>query len=326
MKILIYDAGRRKDIETGYGVVAFQFGERLKGHGNEVFYFDERNHPADIDLWLWIRPPHYVKYKEFDPENVNVFYTMHEHEALQGWKAGWPRLLNKCDAVITPTEWNKEVWANNGVTVPIHVVPMGVDSKIFRGCRTYEFSLLSVFEGLGVDGSREYWREDIEAYFDVFHDNHHLEVSYTIKSWTTDWGGYQRFLRKLMGAKKYDPLRLPTVNVIEHKLIPVGMNALYAKHWAFLKNSRGEGWCLPAIEAMATGMRIISRPLPTMVYLTEKNCDFFDTPDELREMIWENWRRYRKWKLHINQWHWKKAVCDLHKALEEILEHAKVAV
>lgn len=318
MKIIIYDAGRRNQLTTGYGLISHQFSNRLRGKGHLIYYYDERTFPDDIDMWLWIRPPHYIKYPEFKDHNLNVFYTMHEHDTLKYGKKEWPALLNRCTAVITPTEWNKKVWEKHSVTKPIYVVPPGVDSKTFKGNKTYQFSLLSIHEGLGLEGSREKWKENIQAYFDLFYDNHHDEVSYTIKSWSVDWQGYKHFVDKLINRKKYEADKLPQINVMETEITPSGMNSLYGSHWAFLKNTLGEGWCLPALEAVAVGTRVIANPYPAGVYLNKDNTDFFKDYDGLKNKMWENWRRYRKWKVYINSLSWNNSAKLLNEALLDI--------
>jgi len=318
MKIIIFDAGRRNHTQTGYGTMSHQFGERLKNFNHEIYYYDEHNYPDKVDLWLWIRPPHYVEYKEFNPDNCNVFFTMCEQSVFQGWKSNWTKLLNKCNAIITPTEWNKQVWIGNGVTVPVYVAPLGVDTKVFKGGKTYEFSILSVFEGLGRDSSRELWKENIEAYFELFYDNHYNEVIYNIKSWNMDWAKYRKFLKVTAEKFNYDPLKLPAINTLDFDLVNADMNALYSKHWAFLKNSKGEGWCLPAIEAVSVGIRVMSKPLSAMVYLNDKNCDFFVHYEGLKKVMWENWRRYRKQKAAIGEYSWKESTIKLDMVLREI--------
>jgi len=318
MKILIYDAGRRKELMTGYGIISHQFSNRLRDKGHQVYHYDEQNYPQDINFWLWIRPPHYVKYDQFDTNNINVFYTMHEHDKLPETKKDWPDLLNKCHAVITPTEWNKKVWQDNGVAADIYVAPPGVDTKIFKGNKSYQFSLLSVHEGLGLVGAREHWKENITAYFECFYDNYHNEVSYTIKSWSIDWQGYKTFLDDLIKRKKYQADKLPEINIIDAEMSPLGMNSLYANHWAFLKNTRGEGYCLPALEAVAVGLRVISKPFPAGVYLNDDNTDYFKNYLELTEKLWENWRRYRKWKAYVNSLSWGFATNKLENVLIDI--------
>jgi len=315
MQYKIYDAGRRNAKESGYGLISQYFGSRLKDLGHEVSYYDEDPN-SKADIWLWIRPPHYIKYPEFDTKNINVFYTMHEDDKLEGWKSDWINLLNKCNAVIVPTEWNKEVFSRLGLHVPIYVVPLGADVKTFIGAKTYEFSIFSVHEGLGKDSSREDWKSSVAEYYRLFYNNHNTEVVYTIKSWNMSHPDFEKYQESF----KYDRKLLPPIRVIDASLEKESMNDLYTKSWAFLKNSKREGWCLPALEAILCGTRVISRNLPSMPYLNETNCDFFSTNAELNNMMWENWRRYRKYRVQRNRWSWKEAVKKLDVVLREIYE------
>ena len=323
MRILIFDAGRRNHTQTGYGTMSKQFGARLVNLGHEIYYHDEHNCPLKADLWLWIRPPHYVKYSEFNPDNCNVFFTMHEKDTLEGHKAEWPKLLNKCKAIITPTEWNRKVWIQNGVTVPVHTCPLGVDTKLYRGGRTYEFSMLSIFEGLGRDSSRESWKENIKAYFETFYDNQRNEVTYTIKSWNINWIEYNNYINYLVDKYKYAPNLLPKIQVLDLELVEIDLNNLYGKHWVFLKNSRGEGWSLPTLEAVSSGLRVIAKQLPVFEYLTEQNSDLFVHYKGLKQVIWENYKRWENIKGAVNQYHWKEATIKLNEVLKEINEQKK---
>lgn len=54
------------------------------------------------------------------PGGALVCHTVWEHEELQ---PHWSALLNRCDGVVVPTEWNAAAFAVAGVTAPIAVVP-----------------------------------------------------------------------------------------------------------------------------------------------------------------------------------------------------------
>lgn len=318
MKIKIVDARRREAPTSGYGLMSYQFAARLANLGNEVHFFDEKPN-EEADIWLWIRPPHYIKEKYFDETKPNVFFTMHEQETFEGWKADWPQLLNKCKAVITPTEWNKGVFQKNGVTVTTYVCPLGVDEKIYCGYKNKKFSILSVFDGLGMDTARDDWKRMITAYYKTFYNNFCHSVQYDIKSWRVDWQGYEEFERKLVADNQYNRERLPKINIYEIDLVPEDFNQFYSKHHAFLKCSKGEGWGLPTLEALSCGLRIISAPTPAMLtFLNEKNTDFFTTDEEMGAKLWENWRRYKKLKDSRDQWSWKEATIKLNKTLNDI--------
>ena len=57
-----------------------------------------------------------------------------------------------------------------------------------------------------------------------------------------------------------------------------------------------------------------------MVYLNDKNCDFFVHYEGLKKVIWENWRRYRKQKVAIGEYSWQEATIKLDVVLRGINE------
>ena len=42
----------------------------------------------------------------------------------------WPELLNRCDGVVVPTEWNAAAFRAAGVVVPVEVVPHAASSEV----------------------------------------------------------------------------------------------------------------------------------------------------------------------------------------------------
>ena len=314
MKIKIFDAGVRKNLASGYGLASKYIGLYLKEAGHDVHYYDQ-SPTGECDLWLWVRPPHYIDQPEFDEKAKNIFYTMHESETFEGRKSNWIGLLNRCDAVVVPTDWNRDVFVRSGLTKPCHVVPLGVDTKVYHGAKTYEYSILTVHEGFGRSSSRENWRETLEAYYTTFYNNHNKEVMMTVKTWKNERQGFDGVKEHFCNSKGYDPHLLPPVQVIDINISPDDMNNLYSRYWTFIKNSDREGWCLPALEAISCNVKVISKQLPSMPYLTDKNTDFFRNSEELSTLMWEHWRRYVKVRGHLNLWRWSEAV----KKLQEIL-------
>ena len=60
-----------------------------------------------------------------------------------------------------------------------------------------------------------------------------------------------------MTAEGIDPARAPKIVMIEEFVGEDEMPALYAAADAFVLPSRGEGWGLPYMEAMAAGLPVI---------------------------------------------------------------------
>jgi hypothetical protein len=299
-------------------MIARALTHNLAGLGHEVCSFPRRKHDTE-DIALWIRPPHYVKYKPFRRKGViNVFYTMHETETFTGWKANWPRLLNWCHAIITPTEWNKQVFLDNGVTSPIHVVPLGVNAKDFHGRRSYEFSILTVHDALGSKSSRENWLDTLTAYHRAFYgqEQYAHDVLLTIKSWNVRNAEFERALNGLRDVQDVD--LLPSVRVVELDLPVHAMNDLYGRHWLFVKNANREGWGLPLWEALAADCRVAYTDLPLWRGLVPERYGHsfpLGDVDALTEIMLDEFRHWKKKKGWINSFSWNMCA----KKVEEVL-------
>jgi len=337
LKIKIKDANRHLFLTTGYGQMSAYIAKSLTKLGHDIYYdfvtgcnddlLDKLarkpfEHTPDT-LYLWVRPPHYVKNKDFVPEHINVFYTMHETETFEGWKSDWPQLLNKCDAVVVPSEWNRKVFTNQGVLVPIYVVPLAVYTKIFHGLRTRQFSILSLHEALGKLGSRENWWDSIEVYLETFHDRNYRDVVYSIKTWNADIPSFHDHVDKFIADKGFDRSKLPPYQILEFELLPQDMNSIYGKAWLFLKNANREGWSLPLHEAMACGVKILASDIPPFrEFVYPKLIDYFEVGNHahLKERLWIQFRHWRKWKTHVNSFSPDNITKKLETVLEEVLK------
>lgn len=336
LKVKIKDANRHLFLATGYGQISAYVGKALDNFGHDIYYdFVTGSNDAVLDrlarksfehtpdtIYLWIRPPHYIKNEDFVPEHINVFYTMHESETFEGWKSDWPELLNRCNAVIVPSEWNKKVFAENGVTVPIHVVPLAVSPKTFRGMKTGEFSILSLHEGLGKRSSRENWHDSIEVYLETFYDRNHQDVTYWIKTWNADVPAFRGHIDNFIAAKGFDRSNLPPYQVLEFELLTQDMNNFYGQVWLFLKNANREGWSLPLHEAMACNMRILASDIPPFrEFVYPPLVDYFGLGDReaLKERLWAHFKRWQHWKAHVNRYSPDNVTRELERVLEEVI-------
>ena len=317
MKMRIFDAGRRTNVTGGYSLHSHQTGVNLEALGHEIVHFPDDQRGEDVVLW--IRPPHYVMYPEFNHEKINVFFTMHETETFEGNKKDWCELLNKCDAVICPTKWNKKVFEKGGVTVPIYVVPLGVNPKDFHGGKTFHFSVLTLHEGLGLNGSREDWKNTLTAYYKAFYGNHNKEVLLNIKSWSVNYANYHDFMERLKRNK--DISKCPPVNVIDLELLTPDLNKLYAKHWLFVKNATREGWCLPLWEAISAGTKVAYANLPVyenLVGLKDKRSFRLGDTEDLRDIFLDNFRQWKKEKGFVTKYSWRNSAKKTAKVLDEV--------
>lgn len=180
-----------------------------------------------------------------------IGYTMLE---VDGLPDDWVQQANQLDEVWTPTHFNAETFATSGVRRPIHVMPLGVDLDHFHpaveghGFRN-RFIFLSLFEW----GRRKGPDVLLRAYTRAFHRTD--PVLLVLKIDNSD--------PTINVAREIEGLDLPAdrANIavlLNHRYTPEMLATLYRSADCFVLPSRGEGWGLPALEAMACGRPVIA--------------------------------------------------------------------
>jgi len=318
MKIKIVDANTHLNQASGYGQVAAAVGAGLNNLGHDVYFeyvtgcndslldklAKKKFVHTDDTIYLWIRPPHYIKDQAFDATHKNVFLTMHESTTFEGWKSDWAMLLNKVGHIITPTEWNKKVFQDAGVTVPISVVPLGVNTNIYYPQVKKGFGILTVHDNLGSPNSRENWQMTIDAFNELFTGRN---AYLTIKSWNV------RTMPKEVEVNE-------NINCISSTLFPQDMAKLYQQHQVFVKNSNKEGWSVPLTEAMACGMSIICYDNPVL----RENAraypfiTWFKTKDQLKFRLDAAYKPWRDEVKIADTYSWKNSVVMIEQILKTI--------
>jgi glycosyltransferase involved in cell wall biosynthesis len=207
--------------------------------------------------------------------SYHVVRTMFESDSLPGT---WAPLLNTMDEVWVPSAFNVETFRRGGVTVPLHVVPGGVDSDVFRpglaplpieGLRgtvflyVFEWSLRKGWDVLLTAWARTFSSEDDVTLLlrtHVFDDTEGTQPG--INEWI------DTFLSRLGTSRaKVAPIRVLTDPVSASE-----MPRLYATASAYVHPSRGEGWGRPIMEAMSSGLPAIATGWSgNMAFMTADN-------------------------------------------------------
>ncbi len=203
------------------------------------------------------RPPLAVVYGQGDVFHRNrgrykIGFTMLE---VDGFPEDWVRQANRMDEVWVPSAFNREGFRRCGVKCPIHIVPLGFDSHYFHpGIAGYpnpdgEFVFLSVFEW----GERKCPEILLRAFNSEFSADEPVRLlckvinrdpSVSLKA------AIRRLGLRDSGGK---------ISFLFNQEFPrYQLGTLYRSAECFVSPSRGEGWNMPLMEAMACGLPAIA--------------------------------------------------------------------
>ena len=201
----------------------------------------------------------------------------------------------QADDVWVPSDFHRDAFAKAGVPASkLFVLPEAVDCDFFsettpKAESRTRFRFVSVFKYEHRKGGdvllRAYWSE-----FTKMDD-----VELIIRSYKPGWAGGKTLAEEFneiahvnFGKGAND---LARVTLIENAMSKSELRQLYQRSNIFVLPTRGEGWCLPAAEAMASGIpaiatnfsgltqfikESISYPLPVL----RMNADGTAEPDE----------------------------------------------
>jgi glycosyltransferase involved in cell wall biosynthesis len=174
-----------------------------------------------------------------------VGFTMLEVDRLP---PAWVEQANQMDEVWAPTAWGAAMFRESGVTRPVYAVPLGVDLEQFSpGPPRTQLAERTIFVSVFEWGARKGWDVLLRAYRAAFRPSD--DVLLLLKIDCRDPAANP--LRALGAAL---PAPAPPVGVLYNRaMAPAELAELYRAADCFVLPSRGEGWCMPALEAMACG-------------------------------------------------------------------------
>ena len=170
----------------------------------------------------------------------------------------WHKNINMMDELWVPSEYVKKACVKSGVTIPIKIAPHALDidsytnspdgAKIEQLLDTFNF----VFVGEFIE------RKNIKALLRAFHTEFHPKepVNLLIKTSGIDMKELETYcdsIKKGLKLRKQYKKEL----TISGRLEKQDYISVLKQCHSFVMPSRGEGFCIPALEAMCLGIPVI---------------------------------------------------------------------
>ncbi len=209
-----------------------------------------------------------------------VGFTMFETDRIA---PEWVASCNGMDEIWVPSEFNRATFVQSGVDPrKVFVIPLGLDLARYRPASTRPLSLpghagfnfLSVFEW----NKRKGYDILLRAYAEEF--SHRDDVALVVRTYGYVGRGApnEAQLRRTLLELCPHPERAPRLVVLEDRFPDDQMPSLYAACGAFVLPSRGEGWGIPYMEAMAMGLPTIgTRWSANTAFMTDENAFLIET-------------------------------------------------
>lgn len=176
-------------------------------------------------------PTNYYRHSYHAKSRPRIALTMWESSICP---TEWIDPLNACDAVIVPSRFCGDVFAECGVTAPIHVVPLGVGEVYAYAERSPGRPL--TFLAFLDRGARKGGLVTLQAFLMAFGDDAHY-----------------RLILKRRDAKVNVTLTNPNIDVIQRDMNEAELYRLYLSADVLVDANKGEGFGLLPREMAASG-------------------------------------------------------------------------
>ncbi|MCZ2132203.1 MAG: glycosyltransferase [Bacteroidetes bacterium] len=225
--------------------------EQLASH--DIRFKSSANDEIAALPYAWIRhqwPPN------FEPPHGAKWIIMQPWE-FSALRKDFAELFNAADEVWTPSDFCRRVFIESGVDFnKVQIVPNGVNPDIFTPNGTTQSLGKRSFTFLYVGGT--IFRKGIDILLETYLRT--FTAADNVRLLVKDMGGdsfYQGQTAKEFILKIQSAPNAPEISYIDEMLTEEQMAELYRSCDVFVSPYRGEGFSLPALEAMACGLPVI---------------------------------------------------------------------
>jgi glycosyltransferase involved in cell wall biosynthesis len=184
----------------------------------------------------------------------NIVWAIFESDRLP---SSFVENLSLADVIWAPSHWAKKVLVTHGIEeAKIDVVPEGVNGAHYhpylRKRQAKAPSEIFTFLAVGKFEERKSYAQLLNAFSQVFGNNSSVQL--LIKAdYFLDLEKKHQTLQKMV-----DSFSLKNIKIVQGSVTENDLLVLYSYADAFVFPSRAEGWGLPLIEALATGLPAIA--------------------------------------------------------------------
>lgn len=219
----------------------------IKRPGRVLLYFDAvcplpKDETPTVQFWKRLG------LEERDSRQIRMAYSMFESSRIA---ENWVYYLNSCfDLVVVPDEFLVKVYKDSGVTIPIFVLPLGVDLHEFleapmKGMPHRPF----VFATFGTCDPRKNQLLLVRAFYDAFGNDPHVLLKLCWRHATSE---YRSAVLAEIAAKKMTNVLIEEGPVDKREYV-----RRFSTIDCLVNITLGEGFSIQPREAMALGIPVI---------------------------------------------------------------------
>jgi glycosyltransferase involved in cell wall biosynthesis len=283
--IWVKDGDRRLQEGDEYGRISAGLSRALIELGHEVSFQEL----PGVEAVLFICPLHRIK---FGRSMVTAAIVTQE---LDGLSLGAPEsldIMERLDIVIVPTERDRALCHEMGVSTPIATVPLGIDPELYFPVTGHRCTFLCVHEGLGSESSRTDWRGTLCSYFLAFKGEQ--QVRLLINTWKWEPERFDQARLEILAELGMDASAAPTIDVVDGGQSPEQMRDLYQRAWLFVENTSYECWSVACAEALACGAPVAATGIRTLRSQLPEDTRWFGVGEErqLKDVLEHEYLRF----------------------------------